>query len=407
MWHNFCGGFLLRAVFASVLCLAVASSSATRSSARLSIAVLDLSARGISTDEASVLSDKLRTEFIGSGRYDLMEREQMNIVLKEQGFQQIGCTSEACAVEAGQLIGVRQIVTGSIGKVGSTFLITIKMVDVTTGMILISVDHTLKSDIDELLTKGIPDIVRKFVNTGPIVSNLDTVIHGVSSLSPDSAVASTNRNPARSARSEDAFPAVTQEQPGPGYGTLNIAGTPSGAVVFLDGVRRGLTPLMDRRALTGPHKVRIEMPGHIPFIDTVVVTDGILATVSYFLQGSRDSTATIGMPQVRSPTKPLDVSTSTKPQRRRHVTPKVLFGLAALSSGTIGLVMNRLAQDDINKSVDIKRRYEDSGSNQTYDQFDSAYREANKSGHQHLLVRNMCYVVSGAAVAAFAVSFAF
>ena len=45
-------------------------------------------------------------------------------MLKEQGFQQSGCVSSECAVEAGKLLGVDQIVTGSIGKIGSYYTVS-------------------------------------------------------------------------------------------------------------------------------------------------------------------------------------------------------------------------------------------------------------------------------------------
>ena len=43
----------------------------------------------------------------------------MEDILKEQGFQQTGCTSDECVVEVGKIIGVQQMVGGSISKVGN------------------------------------------------------------------------------------------------------------------------------------------------------------------------------------------------------------------------------------------------------------------------------------------------
>jgi curli biogenesis system outer membrane secretion channel CsgG len=92
------------------------------------IAVMDLEGRGVSTFEAQTLTDKLRGELINTGKFTVVERGKMEDILKEQGFQQTGCTSEECIVEMGQLIGVSQMIAGSIGKVGSTFLVSIRLI---------------------------------------------------------------------------------------------------------------------------------------------------------------------------------------------------------------------------------------------------------------------------------------
>jgi curli biogenesis system outer membrane secretion channel CsgG len=60
-----------------------------------SVAVCDLSSSGVTKAEAVSLTDALRSELIKSGKYQVMERGQMEQILKEQGFQQSGACSEA------------------------------------------------------------------------------------------------------------------------------------------------------------------------------------------------------------------------------------------------------------------------------------------------------------------------
>ena len=80
--------------------------------AQTTIAVIDFDARGISQSEVSTLTDRLRDELIKTGKYNVIERGQMEEVLKEQGLQQTGCVSDECVVEVGQLMGVQQMVGG-------------------------------------------------------------------------------------------------------------------------------------------------------------------------------------------------------------------------------------------------------------------------------------------------------
>ncbi|UCH09297.1 MAG: hypothetical protein JSU61_08630 [Fidelibacterota bacterium] len=74
-------------------------------------------------------------------------------ILAEQDFQLAGCTSKECAVEIGQLLGVTTMVAVSIGRVGSTYSIDIRTIDVQTGAIIQSFTHDYQGRIDGLLVK--------------------------------------------------------------------------------------------------------------------------------------------------------------------------------------------------------------------------------------------------------------
>jgi len=127
-----------------------------------SIAVLDLEGRGISALESASLTDRLRTSLVRIGKVTVVERGQMQQVLQEQDFQLTGCTSDECAVEVGQILGVNTMVAGTIGKVGSTFSIDIRTIDVGSGEITHSMFRDYRGEIDDLL--GImPEIAQELV----------------------------------------------------------------------------------------------------------------------------------------------------------------------------------------------------------------------------------------------------
>ena len=75
-----------------------------------------------------------------------------------KGFQQTGCTTNECIVEVGRLIGVEQIVGGSISKVGSTYSISARIVSVETGKILKTATRDYRGEIDDLLVSGMRKI---------------------------------------------------------------------------------------------------------------------------------------------------------------------------------------------------------------------------------------------------------
>ena len=145
-------GIYLHSLGVLLLSCLVAPSSISAQSQQ-SIAVLDLEARGISAVETASLTDRLRSEMVKTGRITVVERGQMQQILQEQDFQLTGCTTEECAVEIGQLLGVTKMLAGSIGKVGSTFSIDLRTIDVATGRITNSITRDYRGEIDGLLVQ--------------------------------------------------------------------------------------------------------------------------------------------------------------------------------------------------------------------------------------------------------------
>jgi hypothetical protein len=122
------------------------------------IAVLDLDPTGISLSEAQFLTDRLRTELFETGSFQVVERDKMNAILSEQGFQQTGCTTVECAVEIGQLLNVKQIVAGSIGKIEELYSISLRLIDVQSGAIVRTATRDYRGKLSEVLTEIIPEI---------------------------------------------------------------------------------------------------------------------------------------------------------------------------------------------------------------------------------------------------------
>ena len=87
------------------------------------IAVLDLEQIGLSDQEATILTQRLTTKLIAIDRYQVVERNNMDKILKEQKFQHSGCTDSECAVEIGQLLNSDYIIIGSVNKFGTGILI--------------------------------------------------------------------------------------------------------------------------------------------------------------------------------------------------------------------------------------------------------------------------------------------
>ena len=99
------------------------------------VAVLPLTGTNIPNSELTIYSDRLDAELFKLKNYIFVERELMSEILTEQGFQQTGCTTDECAVKIGELLGVKFLITGSLGKLESLYTLNLKMIDVETGKI--------------------------------------------------------------------------------------------------------------------------------------------------------------------------------------------------------------------------------------------------------------------------------
>ncbi|UCH09098.1 MAG: DUF2380 domain-containing protein [Fidelibacterota bacterium] len=122
------------------------------------IAVLDFDGFGISETEAVALSNRLRNELFRLGTFEVVDRGMMESILAEQDFQMTGCTSNDCLVQVGQLLGAQQMVGGSVSKVGGTFTVSARLVDVETGRVIGVSDFDLRGELDDMLTRGMEQV---------------------------------------------------------------------------------------------------------------------------------------------------------------------------------------------------------------------------------------------------------
>ena len=136
------------------------------------IAVLDLETIGLNPGEATILTQRLTTKLIAIDKYEVVERANMDKILKEQKFQHSGCTDSECAVEIGQLLNTDFIVIGSVSKFGDTWALDARLIDVGQGNVLISAEYSKSGKMDILLTSGITSIAKQLCEWEEIDDNV-------------------------------------------------------------------------------------------------------------------------------------------------------------------------------------------------------------------------------------------
>ncbi|MEK6794250.1 MAG: CsgG/HfaB family protein [Spirochaetota bacterium] len=119
---------------------------------KANVAVIDFVGKeGISRQEASSLSDVFRSWLVTTDFFTVVDRANMDKILKEQEFQQTGCTESSCAVELGRILNMQYMFTGTIARLGETFIITVNMLNVETTKILASRTRKVRGSKDALL----------------------------------------------------------------------------------------------------------------------------------------------------------------------------------------------------------------------------------------------------------------
>ncbi len=118
-----------------------------------SVAVLDFEAKGIPDYEAETLTERLRSEIANTKAFRITDRKLLDKIINEQALQQSGCTTDECAAEVGQLLGAQYMISGSIGKLGETYTVDVKLVSVTTGAAERTKTASYKGPIAGLITE--------------------------------------------------------------------------------------------------------------------------------------------------------------------------------------------------------------------------------------------------------------
>ncbi len=112
--------------------------------------------------EAAALTDRFRSELFLTSAYTVLERDRMEEILQEQGFQQAGCSSNDCMAEIGKLLNVQQIFAGSVSQFGNLFTVMIRQIDVESGKIVNSQALDFSGGKEKMMTEGMRNLARYF-----------------------------------------------------------------------------------------------------------------------------------------------------------------------------------------------------------------------------------------------------
>ena len=159
---------------------------------KTTVAVLEFNSEELENVSSSALASIVRREISKASGYILIDRNSMNEILVEQGLTQSGCISSECAVEVGKLLGVQQMINGTLSSLGSLYLLDINIIDVSTGKIIKTetlehigkieeLIHPLRKTIQSMIQGSIMDINQAFVYIESVPSGAMVYINNISS----------------------------------------------------------------------------------------------------------------------------------------------------------------------------------------------------------------------------------
>lgn len=190
------------------------------------IAVIDLESRGgLSAAEIGTLTDRLRSMLVRTNTFNVVDRGRMQNILDEQGFQMTGCTSTECAVEAGKILGVEQMLSGTIGRIGTLYTIDVILINTETSQIIKSLTRDYTGGIEGL------------------VAEMKSIANELANIQEKKEVAAT--------------------------GGVNIQTDPAGIDISIDGKIVGKTPLTVFDLSTGSHALKLSKSGYATYETTI------------------------------------------------------------------------------------------------------------------------------------------
>jgi hypothetical protein len=195
--------------------------------AKIALAVIDFEAKDVSPSGVDILSNLVRTEVLKSPKYTLVDRDYMNKVLKEQNFQLTGSVAGS-TIQVGKILGVKKMITGSIGRLGNLYIVNLQIIDVESAQIEKSETQEFIGSLEDLRIP-VRIATQKLIEIEGIEVSLGSFIH--------------------------------------------VSSQPEGAKVYMDGLFEGNTPIKISVNKGGIHNIKITSTGYEEWKQNVQVKE--------------------------------------------------------------------------------------------------------------------------------------
>ncbi len=134
------------------------------------IAVMDVTPRGgVTADIASTVSEALVVEVRkrSPGVSVVGAEEIRSMIGMAAEKQKLGCQEVSCLAEIGGALGAERMVTGTLGRLGETYLFAVQLIDVAHARVVRSGSATVSAKHDDLLFGAVSTAVGQIFDGSP------------------------------------------------------------------------------------------------------------------------------------------------------------------------------------------------------------------------------------------------
>ena len=229
------------------------------------LAVLKVVAQGVPPDVAETLTQVIAEQASKTPGFNAISQSEIGALLGvERQKQMLGCGDASCLAEIGGALGAKLVLSGSLGKVGESYVLQLQLLDTGKAQVKARESKTVtpgKDDRGNPLSaeSQLPAVARDLVNFVLVGTHLVT------------------------------------------DGKIMLAITPATSKIVVDGETKGLAPLAGPLTLSqGPHKLHIEADGYLPIDSQFDVVPGQtifnsfdLISVEPIAQGGKRNTSRV------------------------------------------------------------------------------------------------------------------
>lgn len=122
------------------------------------------------------ITELVRIQLTKYGRYEMMDRYEIQEVLTKQGLTPENCYSRSCLLQAGKALKVDKVLSGSVDRLGETMYIRLRMLDVASGSVEKEISEqflVLPEKITTMVTISLNDLLGE--------ENDPTLVHSLNS----------------------------------------------------------------------------------------------------------------------------------------------------------------------------------------------------------------------------------
>lgn len=135
-----------------------------------SIAILSVKSTTTSKDNLEHISNSVAREFEKSGKAKVLFLEDVKKMMHDEGQDRLlDCFTDSCISRIGSKAGVDIVIVGNLGKLGSTHVLDLKMVDVLRDKMLKRTSVSVKEDLGKILDE-IPGAIGNLVEEDTVMT---------------------------------------------------------------------------------------------------------------------------------------------------------------------------------------------------------------------------------------------